>query len=753
MAASLSSHLFRRNSLQSYQHISTSLHGFADLSALIPHLPLEYRKAIITACRLRLDENQLHPHLDSIFYDLDPFMHNNDIINIDAFYQQIRTISAHPISGSILLSFALTEQILDLGTCSEVLYTGAVKEFSAAMILDHAQILNYNSFLYNQGTLSILSSPHPALSRRFITFLDRFKSEVSSVKFPPILPTFGKKTVARSTAEELSRRLGLSTVDYRLSTHDLEKYYSETGETIPGPSELRTSWKYGDLKARIYYAMGGTHYFASRYVPYISYRLTHMLECTNPKTRYDVSRLDTNPFDDGDMKIVLVTYDYKSFTTTLSELKFFLNFLSDYFKGTLVPLMDLHTGPRYADLGELLEEYNDVCVKRPKFDTLRLAELLGVEDIFSCSRGGLLGTNGNINLSLLLHGLHLSSFDDKDSTKSVVGDDALAKVSPDRLPDLVQHVNDLIPLPPPDLSIHPDKFSLLLDEYNLPEADIEGAFPYPSMYLKAPLTFSGSEIRLSRMLPFPNMSLVFGLHSQFRTTLPTTLSAMVHKFISQLHGWLTMCNRMYSGFGDEFDSTDPFEDSFQFKLVRYLFSKAYRRLGLPLTGALPGTKVKVWHTDNLSSSHKYSSKLSSSDKTRGLRKKAYQNVRLVLLLPDILNPRSYTDDWISTTMENLELDEVLLPIYSEVSRSGGRILGVGHSFTCTPHRIQRIAEDYGFLVSEIEYKLYVMKDFGQLESMMRRIMMAGLRPLVRYTCIVKPPDWYNQYIDTFQHLS
>lgn len=47
MAASLSSHLFWRNSLQSYQHISTSLHGFADLSALIPHLPLEYRKAII----------------------------------------------------------------------------------------------------------------------------------------------------------------------------------------------------------------------------------------------------------------------------------------------------------------------------------------------------------------------------------------------------------------------------------------------------------------------------------------------------------------------------------------------------------------------------------------------------------------------------------------------------------------------------------------------------------------------------------
>lgn len=707
---------------------------------------MEYRKVIVTACRLRLPYDLPHPDLDKAFYDLDAFYHDGAIIDIDTFKRHVRRFSSKPIRSSLLLSLALCEQMQDTKTCEEVIRTSCLKEFDAATLPTCGQQLNYSSLLDNMsGKLSILSVGHPIVTNRFIGFLQRFKSEVSSDRFPPMLPTFGKKTLARSSCEVLSNRLQLESVDYHLTTQDLEYYYSKTGEELTGPSELRSSWKFGDLKARVYYAMGATHYFASRYMKYISYRLTYALECTNPRFRYNVSRLDTTFDDDGDLRIVLVTYDYKSFTTTLEELRYFVSFLADFFLTTRVFLMDLFSGPFHDDLGDLLHRYNNACNIRPSFDTFRLAEFLGVEDTYESTRGGLLGVNGNINLALLLHGLHLSTFDDNPASKSVVGDDSLVKVRPQEVERLINHVNDLIPLPD-DLAIHPDKFKMMLDEHNLPFEEVPGALPLPWQYLKAPLSFSGSEIRLLPKLPFPNLALVFSLSNRFRTTFPATLDQVVHKFLSQLSTWFTACNRCFGDVKEDKSILSDFAASHDFVLVRHVLLVSYKRLGLDPQGSLPGRFVKVPKIDPDVRRRRHRER-------RGKPRRLYQSVRLTFIVPNILNPSSYCDDWIATVAETQFLPELYMPVYSEFSVPAGVCLGVGHSFKCTPHRIQRIAVDMGFLESEVEYKLYRFEGLGDLEWLLRRMIMAKLRPLVQFYCIQEPPTWYNSYVLTFDSAS
>lgn len=49
------------------------------------------------------------------------------------------------------------------------------------------------------------------------------------------------------------------------SLKEVERFYCHTGVTIDGPVEMRSSWKYNDLKPRIYYAQGPTVYSVSKY--------------------------------------------------------------------------------------------------------------------------------------------------------------------------------------------------------------------------------------------------------------------------------------------------------------------------------------------------------------------------------------------------------------------------------------------------------------------------------------------------------
>lgn len=200
MAATLASHLLR--GLRSSHNTRLFGSSFFYIVALISELPLDYRKAFIQACRFqcRPEENS---RLQAIFDDLDDIENpiTNEFLSIDHFSTIIGTLASYPITNSILLNLALTEQISDIGTQHHVVYTGVLKEFVASQLEDIPQLLNYISLIsVDSGTLGPLSIGHP-MTNNVIRNFEYLKRKLSSTFRRPLLPTFGKKSLASSTAE------------------------------------------------------------------------------------------------------------------------------------------------------------------------------------------------------------------------------------------------------------------------------------------------------------------------------------------------------------------------------------------------------------------------------------------------------------------------------------------------------------------------------------------------------------------------
>lgn len=162
----------------------------------------------------------------------------------------------------------------------------------------------------------------------------------------------------------------------------------------------------------------------------------------------------------------------------------------------------------------------------------------------------------------------------------------------------------------------------------------------------------------------------------------------------------------------------------------YFFRSIYKRLGLPFHGSLPGHRVKVF--------------------TKGRRcdngNSNYTWVVVPAIIPNIVNVESFHNDWVKVICREGFGLSVVMPDYTEISRPAPPVKGVGHSFLATPHRIQRIAVSAGFLEEEIQFKLYEFKEQERMEKVLRDILRAQLRPLVKYHCVKEPPFWYNDYI-------
>jgi hypothetical protein len=224
-----------------------------------------------------------------------------------------------------------------------------------------------------------------------------------------------------------------------ITSLDLEKHYHLTGERSGGPMEIRTSWKFADVKARAYYANGGHSYFASRFIKSTALALLKILPGTSPHTRYDTTRVTIKPIGPDEF---LVTYDYSSFTTRLSELKYFIHYLSLTFDGVMHQVLDTHLGLINLDLGELLRTYNDDLIINDTYDVTRILDGETVM-CYHQMRGGMLGAQGNIAFSTLLHGINVVDITGEIDQNCVVGDDCLLKTSKSEYEMTTQKVNRL----------------------------------------------------------------------------------------------------------------------------------------------------------------------------------------------------------------------------------------------------------------------------------------------------------------------
>lgn len=256
-----------------------------------------------------------------------------------------------------------------------------------------------------------------------------------------ILPHYSRtKSVGHITEYNLrsnpkSSSSGVDTV----TTKHLERTYHETGLKTFGPCEVRTAWKYNDLKPRVYYAMGGDAYFASRYIRNVANSLCDILPPSRRNTRYNTSRI--RPITSQSSVFI---YDYSSFTSNLSELKYFLAELAEWCKDTTVRLVDTHEGIIQCSLGDLLASYNTDVNINAELDLSRVFHLSHPERplLEAATKNGMLGVYGNIVLSTFLHGLFLTFTCGSDDLCNVVGDDAIGVTRDEEwsMPDILDTV-------------------------------------------------------------------------------------------------------------------------------------------------------------------------------------------------------------------------------------------------------------------------------------------------------------------------
>jgi len=494
---------------------------------------------------------------------------NHTSISMRAVTDLYMSIYYHPGLCTILSYFVRAESSMYTSEYEVVKMEGILKEIRASQHPSVPQALNYQPYFTDLNTrvhLEAVITP----SRTAFRWKSHLNNVIAYLQKPStvILPTYNKKkNMAYSTQIAYCvSKYGYDSGERNITSRHLLKYYMESGVQIEGPLELRTSFRYNDLKPRLYYCLGGSPFWAAIYIKKFTTLIMEALPSTHSFTRYDVRRIRRLSQDQ-----ILVTYDYTSFTTSLSELKYFVNHLANAFEGVEMQVLDVREGIVSLDLGEYLREYNEAVNIHGGFSIHRLFSVGpdAPDEIIYQGRGGSLGVGGNIGLSGLCHGLSLAGFDDDPFCDSVVGDDALLKTVIELYSSLVQITNKLG-------TINPEKFTVITPNQ---DPSIESF-----KYLKRPLSLDhDGEVVLGILDDFPNVAQVLspegdGIHSASRLTTPELVST----FIVQVGRYLSIqVSRLES-------LPDMSEVSMESEFVLNVFRMVYDKYDIPCEGHIPG---------------------------------------------------------------------------------------------------------------------------------------------------------------------
>lgn len=542
------------------------------LLRIIHHLPFTWRKWILNICRI-----QEHPLVNQ---NLLPHSIQPQIVTFQLENSQSRTIEPAdiislienfldtPLSLCILSYFVRAESTAYPNEFQEQRDIRIQKELGAAVQFDSKISMEQaKSYLwFNMNKDDHTSFVHGMFTRG----LRRLRTEFSRHHATLLLPYANDRKNVGYTTQHLYRVIkgtsSSSEWDASVTTGDLLRLYAETGAVVGGPMEVRVKWGFNDLQARVYYSLGGHGYFNALYIKPICNKICEILPSTNPFSRFDITRIHTITPEE-----IVVTYDYSAFTTSLSELKYFLYYLAGELEGIQIDVLDVFLGVTSIDLGEYIRSYNQAVNELQEVQVNRLFH--GVDDYIRQGRSGSLGTQGNIVFSTTLHGLHLGEFSRTPFEDSCVGDDALVAIMANLLPLFIAHINVLG-------TIHPEKFtSLVRGETALKQN--EQAFKY----LKRPITVDMSgEIRTGLLDAFPDLFTAIGYETDsFRDSQNLTLEDRRKGLVTQWSRFLVI------------HQNDPVRLSYALEdhlyLLLELIGVCYDVLGIPREGCIPSHKL------------------------------------------------------------------------------------------------------------------------------------------------------------------
>lgn len=477
-----------------------------------------------------------------------------------------------------------------------------------------------------------------------------------------------------------------------VTTQVLEDRYSRTGVMTHGPCEVRTAWKYNDLKPRVYYAIGGTAYFASRFIQDPSTSLCDLLPSSRRATRYNVSRI--TPITSYSSAFI---YDYSSFTSNLTELKYFIDELSAFCSDTTVTVVDTNLGLQRVLLSDLLSSYNDVVNRSAEMDVSRIFSTPheDLPHLMTATRNGMLGVYGNIVLSTFLHGIFLTFTVGSEDLCNVVGDDAVG-VSKDEewtMPDILSAINLI-----GDVAV--DKQETWVGEGSIDDS-------HGWQFLKRPFDRLANHFFVGSLFDLPLCVYVEPPKDDFMHTQELgSFSERVKAFIMQS---CRLLDRMHL----REDRISEEEIDFALEYLR----QCYLRLHLPPRGALP----PVTHP---------------------------RCERPISIAVPILARESIAQPWVDLLIEEFQGQSFTLPRHSFSNVVPERFFTVGQEFQATSTKIMELAIDLGWASKELE-KVYLVMT-AETGRAFERFINGEHRLLYRYTFIGVPPSWWLAAFDELQ---
>lgn len=384
----------------------------------------------------------------------------------------------------------------------------------------------------------------------------------------PIYPKINRtKSVSRETAELYLQRYPDRDLT-SITTKDLEVHNYRTGEEIQGGCEMRAAWRFNELKPRIYYAQGGRDYHRSKYMKPIAVAFMEAFDMTSLQNRGDpTSKLNEN-FDPA---MWVTAWDLSSFTTNLSELKYFLYYtsrlLEEFRFVETVPIISYAVGRLDIPPWDLLDRYNEDVNQNSPFSIYRILDRFGLDGdqpFQKQQNSGMLGVPGNIGFSTSLHGVIAAKALGPDYAVCV-GDDAIGISFQPPEENLIPHIEHLG-------SIAREKFSIIPPGQG-------GSLKF----LKRRLDVEYDFLSLSSLFMVPIFPTIDGEIPELRTP------PLRFEWKDRLYGTITHVGKLL---WDVFENAYLLESDEEFLLLKILLDRIYRRMGIPRRGGLPGTIIK-----------------------------------------------------------------------------------------------------------------------------------------------------------------
>jgi len=342
---------------------------------------------------------------------------------------------------------------------------------------------------------------------------------------------------------------------------DIERAYHQTGIRLSGPAEMRSAFKYSDLKPRVYYAQGPDTFHTSKVIQAIFNIMVDSFENTNTFLRHQPKLL-------GSAKdLTAVIYDYSSFTSSLHEIRNFTSKLADFFQDTIVTVVDSHYGPLEQSVGDILRAYNESCNISADFD---VSALLEMTDSLLSHNCGMLGVPGNISSCTLLHGIHLTFIVGSLLRNRVVGDDAIALFAAGEPYEQISLVEALSNIG--DVALSKTEFW----EARITEMDLEDNTWH---YVKRPVFRDGNSMIFGSLVIWPSLDNALNLHDDVHTTILKTEEERLKSYEKQVR-------RFYSSL-----STYASIDENDVKLVGSVITSLHREFGYRRNGDIMSSLV------------------------------------------------------------------------------------------------------------------------------------------------------------------